>query len=276
MRRLTVVAFLAVITLGSSPQEVRDGAALSRRDWSDTQKALRELFPPLHRSAGIDVVPALVVHVDSIGVVSNPALVRSSGFTAFDEAALEGVMAFRFQPPAEPGLYRISVPFVVDSLRPPSFTDQCFPVGSLPVLVRRMTSGAVFGPGGPNPSEWNFQPIGDDRDPNRLIYHRLHLTASKAVEERCGEVLEAWLPSEVDSISSGRPGFSVCAYGPCEAGPEPEREYFLEIVEYQVTWENEWTFEMKGGYPSGVWVVRCPIRPVSKCHVAESPPAPIT
>lgn len=274
MRSLIIVAFLGVMTVESSPQDIRDGAALNRRDWAATQKALRELYPPLHRSAGIDVVSAVVAYVDSTGVVSHPALESPSGFAAFDEAALEGVMAFRFQPPIRPGLYRISVPFVVDSLRPPSFGDECFPVGALVALIRSTASGAVLGKGGPNPSEWNTRTTDDDRDPNRLIYHRLYVTASSAVEERCGEVLKAWIPSELDSVSSGRPGFSVCAYAPCEESPEPEREYTIEIEGYRVTWENEWTFEMKGS--NGSWVVRCPARPGSRCFVAESPPTPIT
>lgn len=68
------------------------------RNPAEVQSALRRLYPPALREAGIGGVVAVWFHIDERGRVMATELHGSSGYDAFDRAALEVAELMEFRP----------------------------------------------------------------------------------------------------------------------------------------------------------------------------------
>lgn len=85
-------------SLESSPQFTPMTVAPQLQNGREVSRALSEHYPPMLRDAGIGATVNVWLFIDENGVVQKTLINESSGYDAFDEAALEVAKIMRFSP----------------------------------------------------------------------------------------------------------------------------------------------------------------------------------
>jgi hypothetical protein len=226
---LSVLSVIRPVSAGA--QEPKDARDLTRVGWAETRQAIAKLFPVLERIAQIKVIVVVDAAVDSLGNVAEGAVVAPSGFLPIDSVAPDAARAFRFARPIEAGLYRIRVPFVVDSLIPVAMTDRCFPDAALTALAMGVLERYAE-------EGWGLSFV--------------------TTGSRCVDVVNGWASSEsaIDLLASisGMP----CAPARCPGSVDESRHITVTISRVEMTWpETQWTFYVHGAGPRPRWIVDC-------------------
>lgn len=85
-------------SLESGPQFTPMTVAPELQNGQEVSRALAEHYPPMLRDAGIGATVNVWLFIDENGVVQKTQINESSGYDAFDEAALEVARIMRFSP----------------------------------------------------------------------------------------------------------------------------------------------------------------------------------